>query len=402
MTGEVPCFEVAFSSRSAFELRPNALSLAVAARRASGRRLLDLTVSNPTTVGLSPPWARVCAALSSGEAGRYEPAAMGLPAARAAVSQYYQTRGFCLDSEHVCLTASTSEGYAFVFKLLCDPGDHVLVPAPSYPLFDYLAALDGVQVDRYPLHECDGWAIDVGALAAAITPRTKAIVVVSPNNPTGSYLKRGEREALRDLCARHALVLVCDEVFADYALREDEEGVRVTSMVDELAAPTFVLSGLSKVAGLPQLKLGWIAIAGPERFAREARERLELIGDTYLSVGTPVMLAAPALLALADEAAQAIRARTTRNLAWIARHVARSPCTLLPVEAGWSAILRVPRLASEESMCVGLLEEAGVLVHPGHFFDLASEAFVVVSLLTEPDVLSEGLGKLLDFMRERA
>lgn len=386
-----------FSARTAFPLGVNALSVAVARRRAAGAPILDLTISNPTTVGLTAPWSDVSSALSLARAAVYEPAPLGLEVARAAVAGYYAARGFAVEPERVCLTASTSEAYAFVFKLLCDPGDRVLVPTPSYPLFDYLAGLEGVHVDRYPLHYAGGWMMDVAALEAAVTPRTRAVVVVSPNNPTGSYCKRGEREALRRVCARHGLALVCDEVFADYPLRDDADGQRVRTFVDEAELPAFVLSGLSKVAALPQLKLGWMILAGPKRWADAARERLEVVADTYLSVGAPVMHAAPTLLGLAMEVSTNIDVQLRRNLATLRAAMRGTSCTLLEVEGGWSAAVRVPSLAAEEAMCVELLDREGVLVHPGHFFDFPGEAFVVVSLLTDCQVFDEGLRRLLRY-----
>src|SRR5579864_8683557 len=281
-----------FSSRLNWNLPTNPLAKLIEEKRASGAAILDLTESNPTMAGLSYPADRILAALSDPRSICYEPAPMGHPAARAAVAAYYGRR---VEPDRVLVTASTSEAYGFLFKLLADPGDEILAPRPSYPLFDFLAALESVRVVEYPLVYHSGWAIDFDTLAQRITPRSRAVVVVNPNNPTGSYLKKSELAALIELCREHELAILSDEVFSDYPLAEDAE--RVSSLVNVEEVLTFSLSGLSKLVGLPQLKLGWIVAGGPEAARREAVQHLELIADTYLSVGTPVQWAAAALLA---------------------------------------------------------------------------------------------------------
>lgn len=375
-----------YSSRLRWDLAPNRLSRLLDERRSSGAAVLDLTESNPTAAGFAYPTERILAALADPGALRYQPAAAGLPSARAAVSEdYYSGR---VDPSRILLTASTSEAYAFVFKLLADPGDEVLVPRPSYPLFDFLAALDGVRPVQYPLVYQHGWAIDFDALTRAITPRSRAIVLVNPNNPTGSFLKQSELGPLIALCRENNLALISDEVFADYSLRADARLLRSLTEVTEI--PTFCLSGLSKVAGLPQLKLGWIVAAEP------AFERLELIADTYLSVSSPVQLAAPVLLGLRSEIQDQILARVRANHEFLQSRIGpASPWRLLESEGGWYAILEAPRIQSEEEWVLSLLETDGVLAQPGFFFDFEREAFLVLSLLTAGDVFQEGVRRVL-------
>ncbi len=309
-----------------------------------------------------------------------------MPSARAAVSEYYAGR---VPPDRILLTASTSEAYAFVFKLLADPGDEVLVPRPSYPLFDFLAALEAVRVVQYPLVYHSAWTIDFDALAQSITPRTRAIVVVNPNNPTGSFLKQAELAPLIALCRDHSLAIISDEVFSDYALHPDPRLLRSLTSVDEVL--TFCLSGLSKVAALPQLKLGWIVTSGPAAF-----ERLELIADTYLSVSAPVQWAAPVLLGLRTQLQDQILARVRANRAFLASQIGPdSPWRLLETEGGWYAILEAPRIQTEEEWVLSLLANDGVLVQPGFFFDFEREAFLVLSLLTPEGTFREGVSRIL-------
>jgi hypothetical protein len=356
-------------------------------RRSAGAAILDLTESNPTAAGFAYPSDQILAALADPRALRYQPAAAGMPSARAAVSEdYYSGR---VGPGRILLTASTSEAYAFVFKLLADPGDEVLVPRPSYPLFDFLAALDAVRVVQYPLVYHNTWTIDFDALASAITPRTRAIVLVNPNNPTGSFLKQSELGPLISLCREHNLALISDEVFADYALEPGRLQV-VRTLTEVTEVPTFCLSGLSKVSGLPQLKLGWVVAA------EQAFERLELIADTYLSVSAPVQLALPALLGLRTQLQNQILARVRANRAFAVSQIGpRSPWRLLEIEGGWYAILEAPRLQSEEEWVLSLLASDSVLVQPGFFFDFEREAFLVLSLLTPEDVFREGVRRIL-------
>ena len=380
-----------FSSRLNWGIPANPLSRLLAQKRTSGAAILDLTESNPTSAGFTYPVDRILPALADPRSLCYEPAPAGILAARSAVSRYY---GGKVDAGRILLTASTSEAYALLFKLLADPGDEILVPRPSYPLFDFLAALDSVRVVEYPLVYHAGWEIDFDALARKITPRTRAIVVVNPNNPTGSYLKKSELSELTGLCRRYALAILSDEVFSDYALAEDPR--RVSSLVNLDEVLTFSLSGLSKLVGLPQLKLGWIAASGPAQARQEALERLELIADTYLSVGTPVQWAAAPLLALRESMQGQILQRVRENFAYLGSQIGRdSPWRVLEPEGGWYAVIQAPRIHTEEDWVLTLLDEDHVLVQPGFFFDFESEAFLVASLLTPPEIFQEGIRRIL-------
>jgi hypothetical protein len=384
-----------FASRIDVDLTPNALAQALAARRAAGGRILDLTASNPTQVGFAYPETEILAALAAPAALRYEPEPRGLPAARAAVSAYYAARGESVDADDVLITASTSESYALLMKLLAEPGDEILVPAPSYPLFDVLAALESVSLVRYPLEHAPGrgWRIAREALERALSPRTRTVVVVHPNNPTGSFIQTDDRVWLEALCARRGLPLIADEVFLDYGRGAACEA----SFACTLNALVFVLSGLSKVAGLPQLKLGWIALTGPALARREARDRLEFIADAYLSVGAPVQHAAAALLGLRGQIQGQIAARVAANEKWLRERCASAAsCRLLARDGGWYAVLELAREIDEEALCVALLAQHGVLVHPGFFFDFARAGVLVVSLLTRPEELTEGIERLIE------
>jgi len=384
-----------FSSRLGWNLAPNPLARLLEQKRSAGAAILDLTESNPTAAGFTYPGEEILRALSDPRSLRYEPAPAGIPAAREAVSHYYSGR---VAADQILLTASTSEAYEFVFKLLADPGDEVLVPRPSYPLFDFLAALEAVRAVPYPLVYHGGWAIDFDALAQSITPRTRAIVLVNPNNPTGSFVKQTELAELIRLCRDHGLALVSDEVFCDYALDDDPQRVRSLTGVDDVL--TFCLSGLSKIAGLPQMKLGWIAVCGPAAARREAFDRLELIADTYLSTGTPVQWAASALLASRAQVQGQILARVRQNRAFLASRIGPdSPWRLLATEGGWYAILEAPKIHTEEEWVLTLLSAGNVLVQPGFFFDFEREAFLVASLLTPPEVFQEGVQRILARVR---
>ena len=380
-----------FSSRFQWDFQPNRVTRTLQARRRAGARILDLTESNPTHAGLAYP-PEILAAFADPGILRYDPAPAGMPAAREAVAAYYARRGCAVDPGRILLTASTSEAYAYLFKLLCDPGDAVLVPRPSYPLFEFLARMESVEVRPYPLVYRGGWSIDLDALAAAVTAHTRAMVLVNPNNPTGSFVKLGELEALVRLASERRLALISDEVFSDYALSADPARVPTLAAVEDCLA--FSMSGLSKIAGLPQMKLGWIAAAGPEPLRTQALERLEWIADTYLSVGTPVQCAAASLLQSGEAVQGQIRRRTAENLALARDRFAGSPATVLALEGGWYLTLQVPRVRSEEDWVVELLERQDLLVQPGFFYDFESEAYLVLSLLTDPEVFREGLARL--------
>ena len=380
-----------FSSRFHWDFRPNRLTQTLEARRRAGARILDLTESNPTRAGFAYPHEMV-RAFEDPRMLLYEPAPAGLSEARQAVASYYASRGHRVDTARILLTASTSEAYAYLFKLLCDPGAQVLVPRPSYPLFEFLANMESVEVRQYSLSYHGEWAIDLDSLAANITERTRAVVLVNPNNPTGSYVKPQELDILVRLAGERGIALVSDEVFSDYPLIQDAQRVNTLAGVDGCLA--FSLSGLSKVAGLPQMKLGWIVVSGPERLQVEALEKLEWIADTYLSVGAPVQYAAGRLLEAGAVVQQQIRRRTAGNLVVARNALEGSAANILNVEGGWYITVRVPRIRSEEEWALALLTSDDVLVQPGFFFDFESEAFLIVSLLTRPEVLAEGMARL--------
>jgi aspartate/methionine/tyrosine aminotransferase len=381
-----------FSSRLDWTAGANKLARMLEDKRAAGAEILDLTESNPTAAGLSYGTESIVKAFDDPRWLRYEPAPAGILAARTAVSQYYSNR---VPVNRILLTASTSEAYGFLFKLLADPGDEILAPSPSYPLFDFLAALDSVRIVQYPLVYHRGWAIDFDALVARITPRTRAVVIVNPNNPTGSFLKKAELAQLVELCRKHGLAILSDEVFSDFGFEEDP--ARVRSLIDVEDVLAFSLSGLSKVSGLPQLKLGWIVVSGPESLRTQAYERLELIADTYLSVGAPVQWAAGTLLGLREVIQREILTRVRRNLEFLRGEIgAGSPWRVLDVEGGWYAVVEAPRIHSEENWVLTLLDQNNVLVQPGFFFDFEREAFLVLSLLTRPEVFEEGVRRILE------
>lgn len=376
-----------FSSRLRWDTQPNPLASLLAGKRRAGAQVLDLTESNPTRAGLSYP-SDLLQSLADPRGLRYLPDPRGLLSAREAVSQYYAERGAEVAPSRILLTASTSEAYTYLFKLLADPGDEILVPRPSYPLFEYLAAIESVHVRQYPLRYDGAWHIDFAALEALITPRTRAVVVVNPNNPTGSYLKQDERARLERL----DIPILSDEVFSDFSFHSDP--YRVPTLAGNAHTLTFAMSGLSKIAGLPQMKLGWIVAGGPGHEA--ALEGLDWIADTFLSVSTPVQLALPRMLAASTTMQSQILTRARANLACLRGGIAQeSPCRALQVEGGWYAVLQVPRTRGEEAWCLHLLADHGVLAQPGFFYDFEAEAYLVLSLLTVPDVFRVGCGRIL-------
>ncbi|MDP9151767.1 MAG: pyridoxal phosphate-dependent aminotransferase [Myxococcota bacterium] len=379
-----------FSSRSSFDLGPNRLAAALAEARGSGRVILDLTESNPTRASIPYDRGAILGALALPDSLRYDPSPFGLPAARAAVARDFGANGTPIDATRIVLTASTSEAYSFLFKLLADPGDEVLAPAPSYPLLDHLARLEAVRLVPYRLAYDGAWHVDFDSVRAALSTRTRAIVVVHPNNPTGSYLKQGELEAIASL----GVPLISDEVFARYPLQEGSSPP--ISVLRGRGAPlVFALGGLSKLAALPQMKLAWIAVGGEADRVEAALARLEIITDAFLSVGTPVQNALPALLASRGAATKAVIERTRGNLAHLREAIAPSSVSVLGVEGGWYATLRLPNTRTDEEWTLTLLEKDSVHVHPGHLFDFEQDAYLVVSLLTPDAVFHEGIRRLL-------
>jgi alanine-synthesizing transaminase len=376
------------SHRTAWDLAANALADRLEAARSSGAPLLDLTESNPTRAGLGWPEERLQAALSRPGVGGYQPEPRGDPAARDAVAAYLAARGCPAPPERILLTASTSEAYALLLKLLCDPGDELLVPAPAYPLLDLLAGLESVALRRYPLRYDGTWHLDLAALEAAIGPRTRAVVVVSPGNPTGAVLSGEELGRLDALCAARGLALLSDEVFADSA------PAPVPGVLGPRESLAFHLSGLSKVCGLPQLKVGWLAAAGPAPLVGPALQRLEVIADAYLSVSGPSQLALRELLPARELFLGPLRRRLAENRAALRSAGAGGAFTALQAGAGWAAVLRVGETLDEEALCLALLEEDGVAVQPGFFYDFERPGYLVVSLLTTPAIFTEGMGRI--------
>jgi aspartate/methionine/tyrosine aminotransferase len=420
-----------FAHRTEWPLEPNALSRAVARRKEQGLLLLDLTESNPTHCGFDYDSELILRALAKPAVLLYQPEARGLLSAREAIAGYYMERGVPLDPGQIFLTGSTSEAYSYLFRLLADPGDGVLVSRPSYPLFDFLAGLNDLEIIPYSLVYDGGWHIDLDRLASQIElanralPTPRAVVVVHPNNPTGSFVHASERAALAELCRRHNLALIADEVFADYALpandRRDQSLSTAASSLDKSSSHaglnemlTFTLSGLSKVSALPQMKIAWIVVSGPPEARRRAIARLEIIADTYLSVSTPVAEALSELLETRRGIQPQIIARLQQNLAELDRQLrGASRVTRLEVEGGWYAVLRLPtasepeepldeqstpgalREYSDDDFTTELARDQGVLVHPGHFYEFPSDGHLVLSLITPSDVLADGLQKLL-------
>ncbi len=384
-----------FSSRFKWNLESNRLSQLIAERRKAGIQIFDLTESNPTRAGFDYPAEEILPALANGDAMVYEPQPKGLFVAREAVAAYYAERGFAVEPERIHLTASTSEAYSYLFKLLANHGDEVLIPQPSYPLFEFLATLEGVELRPYELEyfHPQGWRIDFDSIERVITPMTRAIILVSPNNPTGSFIKNDELQRLNQICADRNLALIVDEVFGDYGFGKDEN--RAASLVENSDVLTFVMSGFSKILALPQMKLGWIVTNGPAALRAEAIERLDLIADTFLSVGAPVQHAAPEWFKLRAGLQDQILDRVSNNYDWLAAEVENSPLRLLTTEGGWCATLEVPRHYTEEEWTLRLLAEENLLVHPGYFFDFHHEAFIVLSLLPPASDFREAIKRLL-------
>ena len=378
-----------FSNRTAWKLTPNRFTLAHEELVRQGREILDLTVSNPTRASFSYDETAILDALRNPTSLDYDPQPKGLGSARKAVANCYDAG---IDSDSLVLTSSTSEGYSYVFRLLCNSEDEVLVPKPSYPLFDFLADLQDVKLVPYPLIYDHGWQIDFPTLEQALTPKSRAIVLVHPNNPTGSFISAEERARLNQLCRERNLSLIVDEVFLDYA----HDGCQHETFASNDQALTFTLSGLSKISGLPQLKLAWIAVSGPQKEATEAMQRLEILADTYLSVSAPVQLAAKTMLDQRLKLRPQLIHRIQTNLSELDLQLAKQKsCTRLTLQGGWYAVLRVPVTRSDEDLAIELLTQKSVLVHPGHFYDFPTDGFLVLSLITPEATFHEGISRLL-------
>ena len=382
-----------FAERTKWNLAPNRLSQALERHRAAGKPLVDLTASNPTECGFAYDESAILEALGNPAALKYEPAPRGLVSARQAVCKYYAEHGAMPGVGDILLTTSTSEAYSYVFRLLCNPGDEVLIPAPSYPLFDFLAEIQDTKLVRYPLIYDHGWQIDFHGLEQGITSRTRAIVVVHPNNPTGHYTKRAEVEKLNAICSARKLALIVDEVFLDFSLRVEQP----LSFASNRDALTFTLSGISKTCGLPQMKAAWVRTSGPRELKRDALALLEIIADTYLSMNAPVQLALPAFLAQRRTFQEQVMGRVRGNLAQLDRQLAlQEVCSRLEVEGGWYVVLRVPATGSDEDNALSLLTDSSIYVHPGHFYDFSSEGYLVVSLICKEEEFSTGMKRMLE------
>jgi alanine-synthesizing transaminase len=404
-----------FASRTNWPLTPNRLAVLMSERRASGLAVIDLTESNPTRCGFSVNAQEVLSSLANPCSLTYEPDPRGLLYARQAVARYYAERGAPVDPEQVFLTTGTSEAYSYVFRLLANPGDNILVPRPSYPLLDFLARLNDLELFSYPLIYNQGWQIEMQALPTRLNTRTKAVLVVHPNNPTGSFVRGKDLEFLVDCCQKKRLAIIADEVFADYAFvapvppapvalpissaqvpDSSTSADRVLNFAAESQVLTFTLSGLSKISALPQMKLSWVVVSGPQDLLRAALARLEVIADTYLSVSAPLGHALPELLELRHQVQPQILDRVLLNLHWLDQQLSRgSAVTRLETEGGWYVILRLPAVRTDEEWAMELLSQDGVFVHPGHFYDLPYESHLVVSLLPFTEIFQQGILKVL-------
>jgi alanine-synthesizing transaminase len=386
-----------FSKRSAFSLRKNRLTQLLEQVRRRGATPIDLTVSNPIEAGFRHSPETMALALSSPENCRYAPNPRGSIETRKSVAEYYGSRGATVDPENLILTCSTSEAYAFLLKLLADPGDAILAPRPGYPLLQFISQLENVRMQPYSLRFDDRWNIDISLLSDLLKTGARAVLLVNPNNPTGSYLSGLEWNEIQSACAETNTAVLCDEVFFEYPL-----GVSAPFQpIPHCKTLTFFLNGLSKSAALPQMKLGWILVAGPEPLCGEALDRLEVIADAFLSVSVPAQSAAPSLLQSSAALRDRIRRRLRRNLAILEEILTDHPARSLPVEAGWHAVLQLPRIQTDEEWALELLDSKGVLLHPGYFFEFDTEALLVASLLTPTEVFSEGIRRLADFVQAR-
>ena len=393
-----------FSVRTSWNREQNRMTRLYHELREKGTTIHDLTVSNPTECGITYPCPQIFSSLSDPQSLHYAPDPHGLLTARRAVTAYYQEHSAVIDEDNVFITASTSEAYSFLFSLLCNPGETVLAPRPSYPLFEFLAQLAGVRLNYYPLRYDGGWYIDTEAFARAMTPSTKAIILVHPHNPAGMFIKNDEYKRILTIAERHGAVLIADEVFIDFPLSSRKDFVGTTAGVSDV--PTFTISGISKTLGLPQLKLGWIVISGEEKYSREAAGRLEILSDTYLSVNTPVQLALPELMSCCIPVRRSIQDRIRSNYEYIHSLLSGSgqqmsyPCSALETEGGWYTILRIPRTQTAEAWAIELLAKHNIYVYPGHFFDFEDEGFLVASLLTDEATFRHSIKLLADYIAE--
>ncbi len=381
-----------FADRTNWNLNRNRLSQALQQHREERKALLDLTVSNPTECGFDFDSTAILQGLCAPSALRYEPDAKGMESARKEIAAYYAAHGDEIPPSDIILTTSTSEAYSFVFRTICNAGDELLVPEPSYPLFAFLADIQDVKISRYPLLYDHGWQIDFHGLEQSITGRTRGLIVVHPNNPTGHFCKQDEFARLNEICSLREIALIADEVFLDYSIGENSP----RSFAANAGALTFTMSGLSKISGLPQMKMAWLVTSGPGKFKGEALARLEIIADTYLSMNTPVQQGTAVFLRQRYKFQEQLKTRVLRNLTELDRNLAEQTfCKRLKLEGGWYGVVRVPALRSDEELAIELLTKKNVYVHPGHFYDFRTEGYLIVSLITPEQEFSEGIGRLL-------
>jgi alanine-synthesizing transaminase len=384
-----------FSRRTGWTLTPNLFTRAQQELQAQGREVIDLTISNPTRARLHYDAAAILEALNNPKAMDYDPQPKGLRSARESVASYYRERHGEVDPESVILTTSTSEGYSYIFRLLCNPDDEILVPKPSYPLFEFLADLQDVKLIPYLLLYDHGWQIDFPSLQKAVNHRTRAVVVVHPNNPTGSFVAEAEKVALNNFCREHKLALIVDEVFLDYP----HDGAARSTFAANREVLTFTLSGVSKISGLPQMKLAWIAASGPDEQVATALARLEIVADTFLSMSAPIQLAAPVLLQQRHSIQTMLLDRVRANLGELDRELAtQKSCQRLAVQGGWYTVLRVPATQADEDLAVAILRKRAILVHPGHFYDFPTDGYLIVSLITPEQDFKNGISQVLELL----
>ncbi len=380
-----------FADRTNWNLKSNRLSEALAQHRAANKPLLDLIVSNPTGCGFVYDRGSILQSLANPDSLSYDPNPKGLLVARQAVAEYYAAHDIAVPVENIILTTSTSEAYSYVFRILCNPGDELLIPEPSYPLLSFLADINDAKLVGYPLLYDHGWQFDFHALQHAITPRTRGIIVVNPNNPTGHFCKADEMRKLNEICSSRQIAIIADEVFLDFHLGFK----RPSSFAANAASLTFTMSGLSKMAGLPQMKAAWLITTGPEELNAWALSRLDVIADTFLSMNTPVQLAIPRFLELRHGFQNQLMTRVRRNLTKLdAQLAAQSSCSRLELEGGWYATLRVPVTRSDEDLTIELLNTQGIYLHPGHFYDFPTDGCLIVSLITPAEEFDEGIKRL--------
>lgn len=381
-----------FAERTNWNLNRNRLSQALSRHREERKPLIDLTISNPTECGFEFDEQAILQALCQSPALRYEPDAKGLESARRGVAAYYAARHDEIPPHDIILTTSTSEAYSFVFRTICNSGDEILVPEPSYPLFAFLADIQDVRIIRYPLLYDHGWQIDFHGLERGITSHSRGLIVVHPNNPTGHFCKQAEVTRLNEICSARNMALIADEVFLDFLIA----GNPPSSFAANMGALTFTMSGLSKISGLPQMKLAWLIASGPEQLKLQALARLEVIADTYLSMNTPVQQAAPVFLEQRHRFQEQLKSRVMRNLSELDRQLAgQTFCKRFEVEGGWYVVLHVPALRSDEDLAIELLTTKNVYVHPGHLYDFRTDGYLILSLITPEREFAEGIQRLL-------